>query len=524
MDSLDSRRVVGEVVLRVVERREQDPRTIERALFDTIYEERRRVDGIRDKESRRRQGAYWDRVHADATRSDVDGQRALLLEVVRHFTDEVAGHFDPRWYAVATTVLTPSLDVLLNALSPLRLIRSLPGGGGHLDDQVVIEGETESLVRLARRGTTIIVPTHLSNLDSILMGYAIQRLGLPPYVYGAGLNLFANPLIGMFMAHLGAYRVDRLKKAEIYKDVLKTYAGCTMEAGYHNLFFPGGTRSRSGGVERHLKLGLLGMGLDAYIHNLGARKRDPDIFVVPCTINYELVLEAETLIDDHLKEVGRSRYIIEDDEFSRPRQVLQFVQRLFSLESRVNVRFCRPLDVFGNPVDDEGRSLDSRGRFIDRSLYVDKGNGPGADPQRDEEYTRELARAITDSYRRDTVLKATHVVSRAVFDLLRDRNPAMDLYRLLRTGGEEPSIPLPEVYERLDRVLGAVRRAAAEGRVRLDGAAAGGDAVAVSSEAQAHLSSYHRRPALERHGDRLVAADRNLLLYYGNRVDGEVLR
>jgi glycerol-3-phosphate O-acyltransferase len=297
-----------------------------------------------------------------------------------------------------------------------------------------------------------------------------------------------------------------------------------MEAGHHNLFFPGGTRSRSGAVEQRLKLGLLGMGLDAYIHNLKARTRNPDIFVVPCTINYELVLEAETLIDDHLKEVGRSRYIIEDDEFSRPRQVLQFVQRLFSLESRVNVRFSRPLDVFGNPVDDEGRSLDSRGRLIDRALYVDTGDGPGADPQRDEEYTRELSQAIVDAFHRDTVLKATHVVSRAVFDLLRDRNPGMDLYRLLRTGGDSPSLPLPEVYQRLDRVLEAVRRAATEGRVRLDGAAARGDAVAVSSEAQEHLSSYHRRPAIERHGDRLVAADRNLLLYYGNRVDREVLR
>ena len=34
-----------------------------------------------------------------------------------------------------------------------------------------------------------------------------------------------------------------------------------------SLFFPGGTRSRSGGIEKHLKLGLLGTALDAQYMN-----------------------------------------------------------------------------------------------------------------------------------------------------------------------------------------------------------------------------------------------------------------
>ena len=39
-------------------------------------------------------------------------------------------------------------------------------------------------------------------------------------------------------------------------------------------------------------------------------------------------------------------------------------------------------------------------------------------------------------------------------------------------------------------------------------------------EALAHLKSYHRTPALIRKGDRLFHTDRNLLLYYQNRLDG----
>jgi hypothetical protein len=40
------------------------------------------------------------------------------------------------------------------------------------------------------------------------------------------------------------------------------------------------------------------------------------------------------------------------------------------------------------------------------------------------------------------------------------------------------------------------------------------------SEALAHLKSFHRRPAMARRGDRLFHFDRNLILYYQNRLAG----
>ncbi len=57
------------------------------------------------------------------------------------------------------------------------------------------------------------MPTHASNLDSLALGYALQRDELPPVVYGAGKNLFTNPIISFFMHNLGAYRVDRRVKS-----------------------------------------------------------------------------------------------------------------------------------------------------------------------------------------------------------------------------------------------------------------------------------------------------------------------
>ena len=52
------------------------------------------------------------------------------------------------------------------------------------------------------------------------------------------------------MARLGAYNVDRRLRFDLYKEVLKTFSQVILENGLHSIFFPGGTRSRSGLIER----------------------------------------------------------------------------------------------------------------------------------------------------------------------------------------------------------------------------------------------------------------------------------
>ena len=120
------------------------------------------------------------------------------------------------------------------------------------------------LRKLSKDHTLIYTPTHLSNLDSPLVGYALSEIDLPPVIYGAGLNLFSNPVMAFFMSRLGAYTVDRRKKNQLYKDILKDYSTEAIVRGCHSLFYPGGTRSRSGKIESHLKKGLLGTALEAW--------------------------------------------------------------------------------------------------------------------------------------------------------------------------------------------------------------------------------------------------------------------
>ena len=234
----------------------------------------------------------------------------------------------------------------------------------------------------ASAGTLVYVPTHLSNLDSVVFGFALERAGLSPATYGAGKNLFTNPVLSFFMHNLGAYRVDRRLKHALYKDVLKAYSCVLIERGYHSLFFPGGTRSRSGGVERRLKLGLAGTGIEAFARR-AERGATQQVFFVPATINYLLTLEAETLIDDFLQEEGKARYIIEDDESTRMARITSFMQKLLGLDARVRRSASRSRSTcFGNAVDATARSYEAHGRQVDcRELHHGgRRTGPSATP------------------------------------------------------------------------------------------------------------------------------------------------
>lgn len=517
----DRERIQVEVASRVVDGHVDRARNapegyLETLVNDTIYYERQRLEKAHDGKSRG-EAAYYDTVLKRMQRASDRDLRQLLEELATRFVAEVVGNFDDRVYGLATRAIPAGMWALLNAMSPMRML-SLEGLRFGAARYFRLEGAVEHVKELLQRGTLVVVPTHSSNLDSIVVGYATFLLGLPPLTYGAGLNLFANPLLSFFMRNLGAYKVDRRKKASLYKDVLKTYATCSMEMGYHNLFFPGGTRSRSGAVEQKLKKGLLGTALTAYINNHIAKKPLPNLYVVPCTISYKLVLESETLIGDHLKETGKSRYIIDDDEFSRPRRVYEFLTKLMSLDAKIIVTYSEPLDVFGNRVDREGNSLDTRGRQVDSVRYVTRGDQVVHDAQRDAQYTNELADTVAEAFLRDNVVLSTNLVAYALFNMIRERNPELDLYRLLRTGGKTASFPMREVHQEVERVLGVLRQL--DGKLRLDPLLQAGDIQAVVTDALTAFELYHTHPAGQRRGDRVFHGDRNLLLYYSNRLRG----
>ncbi|MBT3222149.1 MAG: hypothetical protein HN348_24000 [Proteobacteria bacterium] len=377
-----------------------------------------------------------------------------------------------------------------------------------------IEGNLPLIRRLAKESTLMLVPTHVSNLDSPMIGLALSLAGLPPFIYGAGLNLFSNSVMGWWMGRLGAYTVDRTKRAEMYKTVLKDYSVRCLTTRHHSLFFPGGTRSRSGAIEPGLKKGLLGTGLVAWQEMLQEGRKNPDVYVVPLTLSFQLVLEANTLINDYLAEAGKQRFIISDDEFAQPRRVAAFSQRVLDLDSSLVARFGQPLDLLGYPVpeDPERREAASKRR---RRFVCDADGQVEWDAQRDRVYTNRLTDAIVGEYGRNATVMVTHAAAWAAWSCLEKAVNSKDIYRVVRAPAGRRHLQRHTYLEELRRVIDQLRAGAEQGRWHLDLAAT---AEGVLDVALDRFGRYHRSRALAARGSYIVIEDPKLCLYYRNRL------
>ncbi len=508
--------IVDEVVRRIGTQT-RDPLL---ALNEAAYLETKRLQN-----SGHPQLAEWRSLASHLGRMSEAELRERLRFYAERYAWDVAGNFDERVYKVASRVTAPLLGVLL---SPRATFKNFAGSFDltALDSRIIVQGPREHIRKLTEIGTVVYVPTHLSNLDSVVFGFAIERAGLPPAVYGAGKNLFTNPVLSFFMHNLGAYRVDRRLRHTLYKDVLKTYSCVLIERGYHSLFFPGGTRSRSGGVERKLKLGLAGTGVEAFVRST-ARGKPQKVFFVPATINYLLTLEAETLIDDFLQEEGKARYIIEDDESTRFARVAAFSNKLLGLDGACVIRFSEPLDCFGNRVDEHGVSHDARGRAVDATSYVmGRGGDCVVDPARDAEYTRDMGERIVEAYQRDTVVMPTHVVATCAFERLRRAvgatprlrgDGSSDLFTVLRHR-DDVTVSRAELAEDVDVLLERLSALESRGEIVLAPALRGKKGDAVVADALRAFAGYHTNEVLAPRGAELVLRDTRLLFYYQNRL------
>lgn len=447
-------------------------------------------------------------------REDRGAWTAAALDLVEAWTDEIHGQFSQRAYQFATGMMPRALAALLSGKPD-----HLQSWDLTVDHRLICEGPVELLRQLTSEATLVFVPTHVSNLDSPIIGLALSEVGLPPAVYGAGLNLFNNPVMGWWMRRLGAYTVDRTKRARLYKHVLKDYSVNRLVSRHHSLFFPGGTRSRSGALESRLKKGLMGTGITAWQEMIASGRpvsgpNGADVYFVPMTLSFQLVLEANTLINDHLAEAGKQRFIITDDEFSKPRTIVRFVHRVLNHDSSIVVRFGDPIDPLGFkvPHDPAERAAASRARLG----YISGKDGEiETDLQRDREYTDRLAVSIASAYASDTTVLVTHTAAWTAWRLLEDRVNTTDPFRIVRAPSELRQFPHHEYLARLQRTVDAIHANAAQGRyhARLPTTAS-----AVLDSAIEAFDRYHRSRVLTRKRDLIRVDDPKLCLYYRNRL------
>ncbi|WP_017733463.1 1-acyl-sn-glycerol-3-phosphate acyltransferase [Nafulsella turpanensis] len=457
----------------------------------------------------------------DTTGKTNGQEKELLRSITTRYAEEIAGSFRPSSYRFARRAITFGFARLLNA-SRVKGLSSLWSNQYSLQDKLHITGETDQVRALAKKGVVVMVPTHFSNLDSILIGWVIHVLGLPPFVYGAGLNLFNIGVIAYFMNSLGAYKVDRRKKNLVYLETLKSYSSLAMQNGCHSLFFPGGTRSRSGKLEKRLKLGLLNSAMEAqremYEKNEAADARK--IFIVPVTINYNFVLEAPSLINEYLKIKGQERYYVESDKYSSSYKITKFLLKFFTRGSDISVSIGKGMDLLGNFVDDEGKSYDNNGKVIDTRDYFMSNGKVTKDKQREQEYTRMLSEAIVKEYHRINRVFPSHLVAFIAFQILQKKFPKLDLFSLLRLPEDELIIPYEQFKDTFSRLRDEIMKLYQQGKVHVDPKLTGDMDVAINHGIKS-VGMYHsKRPLMKNKAGDVTTEDMNTLFYYHNRLSG----
>lgn len=470
---------------------------------------------------------FWKKIRIEVSANDKlkpeqkqQNNSEILRRIIHRYTTEIAGNFKESTFLFARKFLTLFFKRLLNAAAG-KSHRRLWSTKLELYERLKIHGNVEHIRNMFQHGTVVILPTHLSNLDSIMIGYALDSVvGLPAFAYGAGLNLYESEIFAYYMTRLGAYRVDRRKKNPIYLDSLKIMSQVMLERGTNSLFFPGGTRSRSGEIERELKYGLLNSLLAAQ-RSIYEHGRDQKIIVVPLILGYHCTLEAQSLISGYLKSTGEEKYVSSGRRGFKVRNLLSFAWKFFSQSNEIHLSFGEPMDVLGYKLDANAVSIDERNQPVDIREFFSLHGKIEANRQREAVYTRKLAERVVENYERFYVVLTSHLVAYTSFQILRKMHPTMDLFALLRLPVDMLSIPMPLFRKTFVHILDILKGMERDHKIQIQSELH----VLETDEAIRHgvkyLGSFHAIwPLKFGQKDNIVAKNPMLLYYYHNRLSG----
>ncbi|MFN0174531.1 MAG: 1-acyl-sn-glycerol-3-phosphate acyltransferase [Saprospiraceae bacterium] len=499
-------------------------------LVKTIYQERIRIKEDPWKVDPPNDRSFWNRISKRLIKKSLDRDSVeareeseqILRKIIHRYSEEIVGTFQVKTFRFAQRFLTAFFNRIFNAAVG-RSLRAMFRGKRNLFERLNIVGDVETVRSLFDHGTVVVVPTHNSNLDSILVGYAMdQIMGLPSFSYGAGLNLYNFGPAAYYMNRLGAYRVDRRKKNPVYLETLKTMSRLSIQRGVNSLFFPGGTRSRDGAIETDLKMGLLGTVVEAQrAMVVGSSSSSPSkgkVFVVPLVLCYNFVLEAPFLIEQHLRNTGKENYIRLRDEGTSVRSWFRFIWRFFSTSSDITLSVGKPMDVLGNFVDTEGKSFDHYGNELEVREYFRSRGEVTEDRQREEEYTKLLAERIADRYHVENVVLSSHLVAHAVFEMLAHLNPKLDLFGILRLPHDDYVFPFRAVEEVVEQMQEKLFEWERDDKIKLAPELRLSPAELVRDGVK-NLGIYHTEKPLQftKEGE-IMSSDFRVLYFYHNRL------
>ncbi|MEP7320605.1 MAG: 1-acyl-sn-glycerol-3-phosphate acyltransferase [Saprospiraceae bacterium] len=507
--------------------REKYAGKLEKILARTIYMEKIRMKEEPWSADPQNEPLFWKKIQKSLPEASADPDEIqnrseyLLSKIIERYAEEIAGGFKKKTFLFARKILKFFFTRLLNAANAKNIFYILRSKH-KIHERIKLFGPIEKIRKLSKDGVLVIVPTHSSNMDSIMIGYALDEIaGLPAFSYGAGLNLYNSEFFGYFMNRLGAYRVDRRKKNPVYLESLKAMSNISLQWGTNTLFFPGGTRSRSGSLETKLKLGLLGTAVEAQREIIKKGKTFRKIYVVPMVLNYHCVLEARYLIEQHLRATGKDTYIGSTrDDFRSFKNVFVFLYRLLSKSSEIALSFGEPLDVIGNNVDEHGDSVDKRNNKLNLDDYFKAPeNNEDTDAQRDNVYTSVLAEKIVESYHKHNIVFSTNLVSYCAFKCVEQLNPMLDVFAQLRLDPSDIEIPIDLMIDKIVAVQELMKKEAQNDNIRLDHSALLKPLECIQ-DAINKIGVFHSiKPLFFTKSGQIGTGSLKMLYFYHNRLD-----
>ena len=446
----------------------------------------------------------------------------LLPLIIDRYTKEITGNFKTSHHSFARRAITSFLARLLNTAR----LRN-PFGNLNLDTTIKIFGKKKKLRKLSKIGTIVMVPTHFSHLDSALIGWVISHLGLPAFMYGAGLVLYNMKIFAYFFNSLGAYKVDRRKKHILYLETLKTYTEQAIINDCHNLFYPGGTRSRSGSIEKNLKLGLLSSTINAQKELIKENKK---IFIVPVTFSYQFVLEGPALINQYLSKNKIDDQHLKDLGYSNTYKILTFLVKYITQSNSIAVSFGNPMDVFGNKVNNNGevKNMDKREFYLssfgqDNNGEITDNNQLSFENSNKADILNNLSEKIISELMSGTVVFSSLLVAIVSFEIIQNRFKRMKITSLLSLPEDELIIKLKHFKKYYNRALNHIDKLSKNKLVKKS------DELNLSLDDQIklgckNLGLYHAIKPVKLINESVVVKNMKMLYYYRNRLEGYGLK
>jgi glycerol-3-phosphate O-acyltransferase len=143
--------------------------------------------------------------------------------------------------------------------------------------------ELGRLMALAQRHPVVLLPSHKSNLDHLVLQYVLYENGHPPNHTAGGINMNFFP-IGPLVRRSGVFFIRRsFRDDRVYKFVLRHYIDYLIEKRFSLEWYIEGGRSRSGKLLPP-RFGMLAYVVDAY-----RRAKSEDVLLLPVSIAYDQI-------------------------------------------------------------------------------------------------------------------------------------------------------------------------------------------------------------------------------------------